>query len=69
MKEAIAAEFFGEDAYDTLSARVRLVKPDLMEFVSKLLSCLWNQVRKATKDQLDRLEEEKVEAMGEYESE
>lgn len=68
VEEAIAVMFFGGDAYQNLFARVRLMKPELHDFVRTLLSYLWNQVRKSTKNQFIRLERGKVEVKDEYES-
>jgi hypothetical protein len=68
VEEAIAVKFFGSDAYQNPLARVRLMKPDLHNFVRTLLAYLWNQVRTATKNQFIRLEKGKVEVADEYES-
>jgi hypothetical protein len=65
---AIALNFFGEDAYSNPpEARVRLIKPEIYQFVRTLLSCLWQQVRNSTKSQFKRLEKGKVEVTDEFE--
>ena len=68
VEDAIGAVFFGEDAYNHTLSRVRLMKPDLLSFIRTLLSYLWNQVRKATKNQFNRLSKGKAEVADEYES-
>jgi hypothetical protein len=62
--DAIAVELFGLDAYDSGT----MIKTELHSFVSTLLSYLWNQVRKSTKSQFNRLEKGKVEAARAFES-
>ena len=66
--EAIAFEFFGIDAYTNPNAANPMVKVELHSFVQTLLSYIWNQARKATKSQFERLEKGKKEVMDEYAS-
>ena len=68
VEEAIAVKFFGKDAYADPNARVVLVKKELARFVRTLLSIEWNQVRKSTKNQYDRLQKGKSEAREEHKS-
>jgi hypothetical protein len=67
-EEAIGFMLFGEDVYRSPNARVRLMKPNLQEFVQTLLSYLWNQIRKSTKRHFAQLKNGKDEATDEFES-
>jgi hypothetical protein len=67
-KEMIAHMLFGDDCYVDPDETVALVKPELLDFVGALLSYLWNQAIKATKNQILRLQKGKLEVMTEYES-
>jgi hypothetical protein len=67
-EQAIAFKFFGEDAFSGApEARVRLVKPEIYQFVRTLLSCLWHKVRNSTKSQFKRMEKGKVEVAEQFE--
>ncbi len=59
---------FGEQAYMRPYAASLWLKEDICDFVSTLLSYLWNQSRKSVKRQFTQLENGREEVAEEYES-
>jgi hypothetical protein len=66
--EPIAVKLFGPDAYKELRGPSTMIKTDLYLFVGTLMTYLWNQIRKATRNQFLRLEKGKVQATAEFDS-
>ncbi|KAH9019253.1 P-loop containing nucleoside triphosphate hydrolase protein [Lactarius pseudohatsudake] len=67
VKEPIAIELFGLDAYESPYDPNPFIKGELVEFIDTFLAHIWNQSRKAVGRQWKRLEKGKVEAEVEYE--
>lgn len=65
---AIAVMFFGDNAFVNPDARILLVKNELQDFVNSMMAYVWHQVKKSTKNQYEKLQRGKVEAMDEYNS-
>ena len=67
-KMELAYMLFGKDIFVNPDNTLSLAKPDLLDFISTLLTYMWHQTQKTVKIQFKQLESGKEEACIEYES-
>lgn len=66
--DAIAYKLFGEGCIKDPKSKYPMVKLSIQDFISTILSYIWNQSRKAVKRQHEKLERGRKEVKDEFDS-